>query len=214
MEKIRKILSNKDQGVKWLYENYGRKLLGYSNNVYKISEDAGWDMVYKTIYKVQEVHDQYTFESQEKFASFIFRIFINYLKNHIRDENTKTQGAVFIPLDETRKNFVATSGSVASTNPQMAMLREELEKLEDWQRILLLMRSQEVPYSEIAKYVNKPEEQLKVYYSRLKNALTEKMVARENQKKTASLTLTEDENKKEEENKKKEAVIINIRHAS
>lgn len=68
---------------------------------------------------------------------------------------------------------------MASTNPHVAMLREELEKLEDWQRILLLMRSQEMPYSEIAKYVNKPEEQLKVYYSRLKNALTVKMIERE-----------------------------------
>jgi RNA polymerase sigma factor (sigma-70 family) len=200
LEKIRKILSSKDQGVKWLYENYGRKLLGYSMNVYKIAEDSGWDLVYKTIYKVQEVHLQYEFENEQKFASFIFRIFINYLKNHVRDENTKTQGAVFIPLDETRKNFVANNSTVASTNPQMAMLREELEKLEDWQRILLLMRSQEVPYSEIARYVNKPEEQLKVYYSRLKNALTLKMQERVQFQK--------------EEGKKQEAVIINIRHAS
>ena len=210
MEKIKKIISNKDLGVKWLYENYGRKLLGYSQNVYKVTEDVGWDLVYKTIYKVQEVHEQYTFENEQKFASFIFRIFINYLKNHVRDENTRTQGAVFIPLDETRKNFVATNGTVASTNPQMAMLREELEKLEDWQRILLLMRSQEVPYSEIAKYVNKPEEQLKVYYSRLKNALTAKMLEREKEKK-ASLDAAQDD---KDENKKKEAVIINIRHAS
>ena len=198
MEKITKILNNKDAGVKWLYENYGRKLLGYSQNVYKVSEDVGWDLVYKTIYKVQDVHAQYTFETEEKFASFIFRIFINYLKNHVRDENTRTQGAVFIPLDDTRKNFVANNGPVASTNPQMAMLREELEKLEDWQRILLLMRSQEVPYSEIAKYVNKPEEQLKVYYSRLKNSLTSRMLERA----------------EEETKKKKEAVIIDIRHAS
>ena len=201
MEKITKILNgNKEEALKWLYENYGRKLLGYSRNVYKVSEDTGWDLVYKTIYKVQDVHAQYKFENEQKFASFIFRIFINYLKNHIRDENTKTQGAVFIPLDETRKNFVANNSTVASTNPHMAMLREELEKLEDWQRILLLMRSQDVPYSEIAKYVNKPEDQLKVYYSRLKNALTVKMQQR-----------TEFE---KEENKKKDAVIINIRHAS
>jgi RNA polymerase sigma factor (sigma-70 family) len=200
LENIKKILGNKEEGVKWLYENYGRKLIGYSRNVYKISEDAGWDLVYKTIYKVQEVYTQYNFENEQKFASFIFRIFINYLKNFIRDENTRTQGAVFIPLDETRKNFVSNSSTVASTSPQLAMLREELEKLEDWQRILLLMRSQEVPYSEIAKYVNKPEEQLKVYYSRLKNSLTVKMQERAQFDK--------------DENKKKDAVIINIRHAS
>jgi RNA polymerase sigma factor (sigma-70 family) len=201
LEKVSKILNgNKEEALKWLYENYGRKLIGYSRNVYKVSEDTGWDLVYKTIYKVQEVFGQYKFENEQKFASFIFRIFINYLKNYIRDENTRTQGAVFIPLDETRKNFVANNSTVASTNPQMAMLREELEKLEDWQRILLLMRSQEVPYSEIARYVNKPEEQLKVYYSRLKNALTVKMQERAQFQK--------------EENIKKDAIIINIRNAS
>jgi len=189
LEKIRKILDNKEQGVKWLYENYGRKLLGYSLNVYKIPEDAGWDLVYKTIYKVQDVHNQYQFENEGKFASFLFRIFINYLKNYVRDENTRTQGAIFIPLDETRKNFVANNSSIAASNPQLAMLREELEKLEDWQRVLLLMRSQEVPYSEIAKYVNKPEEQLKVYYSRLKNVLTAKMQERVKEKESAEKKL-------------------------
>lgn len=41
--------------------------------------------------------------------------------------------------------------------------------------MLLLLRSQDMPYSEIAKFVNKPEDQLKVYYSRLKKALTKRM---------------------------------------
>ena len=84
-------------------------------------------------------------------------------------------------------------------------------EFEDWQRVLLLMRSQEVPYSEIAKYVNKPEEQLKVYYSRLKNVLTAKMQERVKEKESAEKK-TEDTKKVEEE--KKEAVIINIRNAS
>jgi RNA polymerase sigma factor (sigma-70 family) len=208
LENIKLILSKKNLGVKWLYENYGRKLLGYSQNVYRVNEDVGWDLVYKTIYKVQEVYGQYTFENEQKFGSFIFRIFINYLKNYIRDENTRTQGAIFIPLEETRKNFAAINETVASTNPHVAMLREELEKLEDWQRILLLMRSQEMPYSEIAKYVNKPEEQLKVYYSRLKNALTVKMIEREKER---AAIKTEEE---KETLKKKEALIIDIKNAS
>ena len=171
MEKILDILKDKDKAISWLFEQYGRKLLGYSKAVYKINEDAGWDLVYKTIYKVQEVYSRYQFENEQKFASFIFRMFINFLKNHIRDENTRHQGATFIPLDETRRNFVAVNSGSGIANPMLSRLRAELDKLEDWQRILLLMRSQEVAYSEIARYVNKPEEQLKVYYSRLKNML-------------------------------------------
>lgn len=178
MQQFISILKEKEKGISWLFENYGKKLVGYGMNVYKISEDAAWDLAYKSIYRVQEVHTQYTFESEQKFASFIFRVYINYLKNHIRDENTRTQSAVFIPLEESKRDFASGRSSRSATgNPQMEKLREELEKLEDWQRILLLMRSQGVAYSEIARYVSKPEDQLKVYFARLKNSLTSKMQA-------------------------------------
>jgi DNA-directed RNA polymerase specialized sigma24 family protein len=49
--------------------------------------------------------------------------------------------------------------------------------MEEWQRILLLLRGQSMSYSEIAIYVKKPEKQLKVYYSRLKKKLLEDMNA-------------------------------------
>jgi DNA-directed RNA polymerase specialized sigma24 family protein len=54
-------------------------------------------------------------------------------------------------------------------------LKNELDKLEEWERILLLMRGQNMPYGEISKYVDKPERQLKVYYARLKKQMTEKI---------------------------------------
>lgn len=201
MEKIREILQDKETGLKWLFENYGKKLLGYSISVYKVSEDTGWDLVYKTIYKVQEVYSRYDFENEQKFASFIFRMFINFLKNHIRDENTKTQGAVFIPIDETRRNYVSVSSAKTIENAPLKKLQEELAKLEDWQRILLLMRSQDVAYSEIARYVNKPENQLKVYYSRLKISLSQKLQGFYPVDNSA-------------ENVEKEATVINIKNAS
>ena len=53
----------------------------------------------------------------------------------------------------------------------LKILQQELDKFEDWQRILLLMRGQDVPYSKIAEFVNRPEKQLKVYYARLKKQL-------------------------------------------
>jgi RNA polymerase sigma factor (sigma-70 family) len=174
---IKEILNNRNQGLKWLYEKFGRKLLGYSISVYKIEEDAGWDLVYKTLYRILDVVNDYEFENEQKLGSFIFKVFINYLKNHIRDEKTRTQGAQFISLEESRTDFSA-KGEKQSLNPHMSSLKEELDKLEDWQRILLLMRSQDMSYAEIAKYVDKPETQLKVYYQRLKNALAERMKAK------------------------------------
>jgi DNA-directed RNA polymerase specialized sigma24 family protein len=41
--------------------------------------------------------------------------------------------------------------------------------------MLLLMRSQNIPYEEISRHVGKPETQLKVYYQRLKERLMKKL---------------------------------------
>jgi RNA polymerase sigma factor (sigma-70 family) len=155
-----------------LYNRYGRKLYAYGIRTWHLNEDESWELIYKTLYKVIEVYKKYNFESEEKFASFVFRIFINLLRNHYRDhqKNAVTFNSIedFYHLPEQ-----AVQGEIQ--NIKMHILQEELDSMEDWQRILLLMRSDGVSYSEIAGYVDKPEEQLKVYYQRLKKLITEKI---------------------------------------
>jgi len=48
-------------------------------------------------------------------------------------------------------------------------------EVEDWQKDLLLMKAQGTRYSEISKIINKPENQLKVYYHRLKSRIMNNM---------------------------------------
>jgi len=159
-----------------LYNQYGKKLYAYAVKNWNVSEDQAWDLVYKTLYRVIETHKNYTFASEEKFGGFIFKIFINYLRNHYRDSKKKTieQTADY---SEVYNRTADSSGEITS-DPKLAALTEELEKMEDWQRMLLLMRSEGRPYSEIAQYIDKPEEQLKVYYQRLKESITKKMYER------------------------------------
>ena len=57
----------------------------------------------------------------------------------------------------------------------MNCLKKILEQFEDWKRILLLMKAQNFSYDEISKYVDKPSDQLKVYYMRAKGILTDKV---------------------------------------
>jgi RNA polymerase sigma factor (sigma-70 family) len=172
LEKILNILKDPKQGAEWLYKQYGHKLVGYAVKVYNIGEDAAWDLAYKTIYKMLEVVKDHAFENEHKFGAFMFRTFVNYMKNHLRDEKTRTGGAVIISIEESKRDF-ANKSSGSNNDVRMRLLKSELDKLEDWQRILLLMHSQGSSYAEIAKFVNKPERQLKVYYQRLKNRLTE-----------------------------------------
>lgn len=171
-----------------LYSRYGKKLYAYAIKNWGVTEDQAWDLVYKTLYRVMETYKNYRFESEEKFGAFIFKIFINYLRNHYRDNkkrNEKLQVAQISPVelqnraDNDRSDSRANdSGTDVPQDPRLAALNEELEKMEDWQRMLLLMRSEGRPYSEIARYVQKPEEQLKVYYQRLKQTITKKMYER------------------------------------
>ncbi len=159
-----------------LYNRYGRKLYAYAIRTWHINEDESWDLVYRTLYKVIDSYSKYSFTNEEKFGSFVFRIFINYLRNHYRDHKKEFENFKIAEVDaETIQNQPEAMLPEESANVKLRLLNAELDKMEDWQRILLLMRSDGRPYSEIARYVDKPEEQLKVYYQRLKKLLTDKI---------------------------------------
>lgn len=166
---------SKKEFVAELYNRYGKKLYSYAIVNWKVSEDDAWDLIYKTLYKVLDSFRNYTFENEGKFASFIFRIFINYLRNHYRDH--KHDDAVLQPesLDQASIQNKSENNTTSPENPNVILLNEALDEMEDWQKILLLMRSNGSPYAEIAQYISKPEEQLKVYYQRLKDQLTKKL---------------------------------------
>ena len=112
-----------------------------------------------------EVQNRYSFENEQKRNAFVFKMHINYLRNYYRDNKSFENRNFEVEL----KDFESAKEEIAAdTNPKLNLLQQLLDQMEDWERILLLMRGQDIPYSEISKFVNKPEKQLKVYYARLK----------------------------------------------
>ncbi|MES2680132.1 MAG: hypothetical protein V4635_09620 [Bacteroidota bacterium] len=181
MNDINTILKYKNnETIAWLYDLYGKRLYGFAVAKWKLSEDDAWNMVYKTLYKVLKVGDRYTFINEDKFGAFLFKVFVNNLRNHYRD--TKAKGVVEVELLEKHEKWAhdrkegddAGSSANEKQSPLMACLQKVLAVLEDWQRVLLLMRAQEHAYEDISKYVSRPGEQLKVYHHRLKKVVTEK----------------------------------------
>ena len=160
-----------------LYNNYGKKLYGFAVHKWKVSEDEAWELVYKTLYKIIEVIDKYKFENESKFNGFIYQIFINNLRNHYNEK--KLKGVDTISLEEKHESQMVEKKDISDENsiknPYMICLKKILEQFDDWKRILLLMKAQNFSYEEIAKFVDKPSEQLKVYYLRAKHTLTEKI---------------------------------------
>ncbi len=162
-----------------IYNRYGKKLYTYAIHTWNLGEDDAWDLIYKTLYKVIDTYKNYQFEQEEKFASFIFKIFINYLRNHYRDTKKAEENFPVSDIDSMElQNKAEPIVTEAVENLRLNALNEELEKMEDWQRMLLLMRSEGRAYSEIAAYIDKPENQLKVYYQRLKDQISKRLNGR------------------------------------
>lgn len=168
-------LKKKDkQAIAWLYDRYGKKLYGYAVSKWQVSEDDAWDLVYKTLYKIMDVGDTYTFADENRFTGFVFKVFSNYLRNHYRDRKNKTIATTELNDNHAKHHDAETDEEPEKQSPLMQCLQKVLQALEDWQRIVLLMRAQDFPYEHIATYVNKPPSQLKVYHLRLKKTVTDK----------------------------------------
>ncbi len=171
---ISKLKQKDADGITLLYNRYGKQLYGYSVSKWKLSEDDSWDLIYKTLYKVISVIDNYTFENENKFRALLFKIFINYLRNHYRDNKNKHPETTELLESHGKLNAEKDEQPDVKQSPLMKCLQQVLHVLEDWQRIVLLMRAQNYSYEDIAKYVSRPAGQLKVYHMRLKKVVTEK----------------------------------------
>jgi RNA polymerase sigma factor (sigma-70 family) len=193
--------TQREAAVEVIYERYGKKLYSYAINSWHLDEDTTWEIVYETLFKTIEKIDSYEFTSEKKFGSFLFTIFCNNLRRHYRDTRKREERLSFSTFNE--QNFEASKtdpelrterkvqeqmveASLESyREPEekkedslMKIMEACLAKMQDWERILLLLRSQDMPYADIAKYVSKPADQLKVYYQRARKKL-EKLIEHE-----------------------------------
>jgi RNA polymerase sigma factor (sigma-70 family) len=170
---IEQLKKNDQEAIALLYTNYGEKMYGYAITKWKVNEDVAWELVYKTLYKVIDSIDSYTFKDENRFIGFVFKVFTNYLRNHLRD--SKDKGVVAEELFDTMNiPFSENEQEEGSENESALMkcLKKVLDALEDWQRVLLLMKAQDFSYKDISPYVDKPEKQLKVYNLRLRSTVS------------------------------------------
>jgi len=164
------IKRRKKKSVEVFYRRYGKQLLAYAINNWKTDEDTAWELIYKTFDSIIEKIDRYSFDNEKKFSSFVHLSFLNNLRNHHRQQKSVIQTVGDQNMDTFPEPLRNDEGGEESQ--QLKELREALSELKDWERMLLLLRAQKMPYSEIAKFVDKPQDQLKVYHARLKQKIT------------------------------------------
>lgn len=186
--------------VEVIYERYGKKLYSYALTSWHLDDDTAWDIVYETLFKAVEKIDHYEFPTEKKFGSFLFTIFCNNLRRHYRDTKKREEHLSFSTFneqnfEESRSNpelsterkvqdqmveqaMEAYNKPPEGSNTLMTIMEDCLAKMKDWERVLLLLRSQNMPYNEIARYIHKPGDQLKVYHQRARKKL-EKLIEHE-----------------------------------
>lgn len=163
---------NEKEAVELVYKAYSSNLCAYALKNWTVEEDIVWDLIYKSVYKLISVFNDKSFDSEAQLKAYLFRIFINYLKNAVRDQLTKKQGVKEVELQDQHAEAIKES---STESIELKTLNSILDKLEDWKRILLLLRNQGVTYAEISKLVDKPEKNLKVYYGRLKEEVKKQL---------------------------------------
>lgn len=129
----------------------------------------------------------------------LYTIFNNELINFYRKTKKIEERLKFIRLDDTapEKDISAEPSLEKEINETMLKkavedfwenpeaenillnnLNNLLDDLEDWERILIHQRGLGMAYENIAKFVDKPENQLKVYYSRIKIKIQNELLKR------------------------------------
>lgn len=186
---ILELIRLKDKrGIEALYDNYGKKLYSHAIIKWGFSEDEAWEAVYKTLDTLLLKLPGYAIESDLHFNNLVFKIFKNYLRQHLRDRRRKEEKIEFVSIEKfenipgANEVIELDTDDVAFTDYYKSEVLETslftnlkiaLEKLAPSDKEILLLRAQNYSYDEIAGLLNIKSDQLKVKYFRAKKKLVE-----------------------------------------
>lgn len=172
-----------------LYELYGKKFYSYCISKWHLTADDAWDVVYRTLETLILKISGYSLESQVDFDRFVYKVLINFLRQHYRSSQAlKAKEIEYVNLDgiDTDKAFLKYINEAslleyyrveAIASPEILQLKSALERLDDVDRDLLLLRAQNFSYEEIAGLLRIENHQLKVRHHRAKKKLIEMLTS-------------------------------------
>ena len=182
---ILQLISNKDpKGLEELYQAYGSRFYAYAIQRWQLSEDEAWEVVYKTLETLILKLSNYQFQSQALFEGFLFKVLVNFLRQHFRskrnsheeeiefvDLNSETEIPHYISKQISKSAFKEYYKTESVENSGLLTLNEALDKLDPLDKDILLLRAQNYSYDEIATLLGIDNNQLKVKHHRAKQKL-------------------------------------------
>lgn len=187
------IISKEKKGLEELYYNYGKKLYSFAIKRWNFSEDEAWQIIYKTFDTLIDKLSGYTFESQKHFDNFIYKVFINFLREFYRKKMATNQEIEFVNFSDMKNDYldsILRDGSEEDIdlkidkevffkyyieekidNPYITYLGKALNMLTNDEKDLLLLKAQNYSYTEIASLMGSEEKNLKVTHFRARKKL-------------------------------------------
>ena len=99
-----------------LFENYGNVLFGYSVKNWGLDEDAGYEVLYKTMERAAANINTILFESERHFNNWLFKIHKNNLLLHLRSRKAKEQGLKVTLYANCEVEFAKSGPELQATN--------------------------------------------------------------------------------------------------
>ncbi|MDO3641498.1 RNA polymerase sigma factor [Mucilaginibacter sp. L3T2-6] len=181
--------SQQQNGLEQLYENYGKKFYSYCIRQWSLAEDDAWEIIYKTLETLVLKLSNYDFESQAHFNNFLYKVLINFIRQHFRArrnqedhelmlldfQDDEDSAAIVTKLlnEQAFKDYYALE---IVDNPAILALKEALNKMDEQEKDILLLRAQNYSYEEIAKLLAIENNQLKVKHHRAKKKLVQTLI--------------------------------------
>lgn len=187
-EVITKFNDSLQEGLKALYEVYGKHLYQFSLRNWGLNEDEGYDILYKTLETVGKVIARYEFSSEKHFTNWLFKIQKNNILMFVRAKAAREE--IVFSSDEWEKEAVETELELehpdfaehvitslpanqlyeenTTTSPLFSAMEKALQLISETDRDILLLRMNNYTYDEIASMLGIDNKQLKVKFLRAK----------------------------------------------
>lgn len=180
-------------GCTHLMQTYQHRLFEHLVGTFHIPREDAEELVSDVLLTVVQHISLFSFRnSDEDFARWVFTL----LRNRARDF-LRRQGRLGVKMEVFSEEVKGDDDSARTTreitdivirdfmegeesgkeqqNRPLQLVVETLQSMETWERVLLRCRALNIPYEEIAPYVDKPAKQLKIYHLRVKRKFIQKL---------------------------------------
>ncbi len=172
---------------------YQHRLFEHLVGTFHILREDAEEIVSDVLLAVVQRISLFSFRnSDEDFARWVFTILRNRARDFLRQQDLHgmkmevfSEGArgddeAFTAAREIAdiviQDFIDGEGDTSELGSRpLQLVVETLQSMETWERVLLRCRALDIPYEEIAPYVDRPAKQLKIYHLRVKSKFIQKL---------------------------------------